>query len=229
LHFRRFEFKYILPTALADSLIPTVTKYMKLDTHINSKGFYEVNSLYYDSPFLYCYNQKLDGVYFRKKYRIRSYPLNGQSFFEIKRKVGDIVIKDRVSLQNYDISDKESYSEENILPQITGQLKGELVKDYHHLNLKPLIIIVYKRRPYFSKFTNNLRLTFDYDLKANLIKDLDSKSNNIHFVDNHFTVLEIKTNSTIPAWLGYIIKRYNLERNSFSKYANSVTRLLINN
>ena len=165
-------------------------------------------------------------MYFRKKYRIRSYPLNGESFFEIKRKAGDIVIKDRASLLNYDISDKDSYNGEIFLPQINGELKGELSQDYFHLKLKPVIMISYKRRPYFSKFSNNLRLTFDYDLKANLVNNINYSGNNSHFIDNNFTVLEIKTNSSIPAWLGYIIKRYNLERTTFSKYANSLMKFV---
>ena len=76
-----------------------------------------------------------------------------------------------------------------------GKLKGELLADYHKLNLKPKVLISYLRRPFVSKFTNNLRITLDYDLKATKITNgefLDLATTN--YVSPDLAVLEIKFN-----------------------------------
>jgi len=227
LHFRRLEFKYILPTVLADALVPTVTRYMDLDKHAGEDGHYTVKSLYFDSPHLLCYQQKLDGIYFRKKYRIRSYEEPKRTFFEIKRKAGDVIIKDRATLSSNDDLLVQEFESESLIRGIEdGVFRSELLSDYLNHSLSPKLMTIYKRKPYVSRFSNNLRLTFDYDLKACFFKNgrIDFKNRSC-FIDNSLTVLEIKFNSKIPSWLGFIIKAHSLERSSFSKYAASIYKL----
>ena len=87
-------------------------------------------------------------------------------------------------------------------------------------NLKPLILVDYKRRPYINKFGLYFRLTFDTNL-------LSSKANNLFSNDKHsswleckagYTVLEVKFDRSIPAWFHRIIQCYNLRRRSISKF-----------
>ena len=107
LHFRRFEFKYVLPTAIADKIIPYLSDHTLIDDYAKNKGFYFVNSLYFDSPHLKCYQEKGDGVNHRKKYRLRWYSEKLQkpkkTFWEIKKKNSAIIIKDRISINYSDL------------------------------------------------------------------------------------------------------------------------------
>jgi hypothetical protein len=228
LHFRRLEFKYVIPTSLLDLVVPTISRYLDADGYANKAGFYKVNSLYFDSPHLACYQQKLDGILFRKKYRVRYYGDKQKLFFEIKRKSGDTVFKDRVLLPPTTRINQQSLVNHQFLHHIPeGKLKGELLADYHKLNLKPKVLISYLRRPFVSKFTNNLRITLDYDLKATKITNgefLDLATTN--YVSPDLAVLEIKFNETLPAWTRHIINAHNLQRDSFSKYASAIEKLL---
>ena len=98
-HFRRFEFKYFLEKSLSDFLIPELMNYMEWDPYIGDKDYYECHSLYLDNKNLKCYHEKIDGLLNRKKVRIRTYKKNygneDNLFFELKRKSGEIVLKDR--------------------------------------------------------------------------------------------------------------------------------------
>lgn len=231
LHFRRLELKYLIPTKLADLVIPTVTKYMNGDDHANNSGFYYVNSIYYDSPNLKTYQQKLDGILFRKKYRLRHYNNEVRNFFEIKRKIGDTVIKDRVVL-NEDLPERNDVDIR--LPHLfklmrDSDTKSELQRDAYVLKLAPVVYVKYKRFPFVTKFSDNLRVTLDYDLMAYNVSSISHVPKKLSFVDPGMTVLEIKSNARIASWLGYLIKSHNLTRYSFSKYARSIDRVTINN
>jgi SPX domain protein involved in polyphosphate accumulation len=227
LHFRRLEFKYIVPTHILDLVVPTISRYLDADENANQQGFYKVNSLYFDSPQLTCYQQKLDGILFRKKYRLRYYDQKHEIFFEIKRKSGNTVFKDRVLLPPSIRINQQSLVNHKFLKHIPeGKLKGELLTDYHQLNLKPKVLISYLRRPFISKFTNNLRITLDYDLKASKITNgefLDLNTTN--YISPDLAVLEIKFNESLPAWVKHIIVAHNLERDSFSKYESAIEKL----
>lgn len=230
LHFRRIELKYVVPTKVIDLVVPTITKYLKPDTYANEDGFYTVNSLYYDSPRLICYQQKLDGVLFRKKYRIRFYGHKKEHFFEIKRKVGDTVIKERALIPNdvdagYGLLAGNTLI--NSLPD--NRFRAELTADYHSLHLKPKVLISYRRKPFVSRFSNNLRVTIDYDLKA--IKPRNGELNKqqpTNYISPELAVFELKFNARLPAWLEHIIKTHNLQRVSFSKYASAIEKIVVN-
>ena len=227
LHFRRLEFKYVVPTSILDLVIPTISHYLNVDDYTNKSGFYTVNSLYLDSPRLACYQQKLDGILFRKKYRVRYYDDKDKIFFEIKRKSGDTVFKDRVVLPRQIEINQQSLTNHRLLEHIpSGKLKAELQSDYHQLRLKPKVLISYRRRPFISKFSSNLRITLDYDLKATNVNNGDFQNLlTTNYVSPDLAVLEIKFNESLPAWVKHIISAHNLQRESFSKYASAIEKL----
>jgi len=69
--FNRFELKYLLTLQQAEEFKVALKAYLKPDEH--GDGRYALTSLYYDSPDLRCYWEKVDGVKFRRKLRIRRY------------------------------------------------------------------------------------------------------------------------------------------------------------
>ncbi len=69
--FNRFELKYLISLREAERFKTALRAYLLDDEHGN--GRYALTSLYYDSPDFRCYWEKVDGIKFRRKLRIRRY------------------------------------------------------------------------------------------------------------------------------------------------------------
>ncbi|VAW43516.1 FIG01140028: hypothetical protein, partial [hydrothermal vent metagenome] len=102
--FNRFELKYLLPMAQADRFKEAIKPYLLVDQYGDEQGNYAVTSLYYDSPEHHFYWEKIEGIKFRRKLRIRIYesaePLmpGSQVFVEIKQRIDRVTQKRRVVL-----------------------------------------------------------------------------------------------------------------------------------
>lgn len=229
LSFRRFELKYILPAKLADAIIGSISSFVVPDSFTRTKDHYLVNSLYFDTADFLCYRQKEGGIKNRKKYRIRYYgkcekKLTAPIFFEIKRKVGPVVIKSRVVINPKQMR-KISFENWRKIATSYPEFFAEFYTDYKNLRLKPTLFICYKRKPYFSKYDSNFRVTFDYDIRAVRAQRINHKIVYAQNINHHDAVMEVKFNGVIPPWFSYIIKSNNLHRSSFSKYCNSLLKV----
>jgi hypothetical protein len=106
--FNRFELKYLVTLKQAELFKKALRAYLLADEHGNGNGRYTLASLYYDSPDLRCYWEKVDGIRFRRKLRIRRYvsdePLTGDTpvFVEIKQRLDRVTQKRRVILSYRD-------------------------------------------------------------------------------------------------------------------------------
>ncbi len=71
----RLEYKYIVPSNKLESLRNALLPFVQYDPYSNIRGDkqYTVKSIYLDSRNLKDYRDKIDGVYKRKKVRIRGY------------------------------------------------------------------------------------------------------------------------------------------------------------
>jgi len=99
-YFNRYELKYLLPQSVAKQIAQDLRNYLEPDPHSVNGGQYSVTSLYYDSPDHKAYWDKIEGLKFRRKVRIRVYgdqPVTPESncFVEIKQRV-DKVLQKRV-------------------------------------------------------------------------------------------------------------------------------------
>ena len=72
--FNRFELKYLASQRLAERLREELTARLDADLH-SSAGSYPVWSRYYDTEDLRFYWEKIEGIRFRRKLRIRHYGL----------------------------------------------------------------------------------------------------------------------------------------------------------
>ena len=101
--FERYEFKYILPNWIMDSVEREIMHFMQYDNFVKNKKdkSYFVRSLYFENKENDNFYEKIDGLKFRKKYRIRSYSksFNKNIFLEQKAKDNDRVFKKRISLK----------------------------------------------------------------------------------------------------------------------------------
>lgn len=225
LHFRRFEFKYPILRSIADRIIPEILNYMTWDEYAKNDEGYDVYSLYMDSFDMKCYNEKLDGLMNRKKLRIRTYCKNHEKdnvFFEIKRKNGIVILKDRilVSKKDANLFMQDPFSILNNINYNKAFL-NEFLWEFAKSTMSPKLIVNYKRRAFFGKSDPQFRVTFDYDLAF-------AKSNELNFdveYDRSYSqivIMEVKFNGAMPKWFHEIIEMYKLTQESFSKYCHGI-------
>ena len=102
----RVELKYYITSTQQKQLYELWKGYICASSFTNEQATYPVLSLYYDSPALTFYHEKLDGTPLRKKVRLRTYGYNfspeNTAFLEIKEKTFDKIKKIRVKLNPFD-------------------------------------------------------------------------------------------------------------------------------
>lgn len=225
----RREYKYLVLQKdigrLRQKLLPFVT----VDKFAGDDNQYTVRSIYFDTTNLKYYNEKIDGIKIRKKIRVRGYnKLADESiiFLEIKRKNENHINKNRSAIKYYNLndllatSDLESYclTENGFENSIAD---GErFLHNVHKNSLKPIVLIVYEREAYFSKFNLGLRLTFDKNLRYFLFPSLDKlyTEEDLKYTMPKYFIFEIKFSKGFPGWLQAILRDLNISRMALSKY-----------
>ncbi len=134
------------------------------DVHQNIGG-YHVRSLYFDTPYDKDFCDKEDGLYDRRKIRLRIYsPSDKTAKLEIKQKSGDnqkkfsIIISKTEAMQL--IAGKADFllsRHEVLCPWLYYMFKAQL--------LRPKVIIEYRREA-FCGLLNDTRITFDREIYA---------------------------------------------------------------
>ena len=227
LHFQRFEFKYFLTFDEFREIRKRLSRFVRLDGHAKDSraGFYDVVSLYYDSPKFYYYNEKQDGVRNRKKIRLRRYTVDGAPagpmFFEIKRKFDAVILKDRfaISREAHDrLVLRGALTLGDIGPSSSAErILEEFDAERFRKSLEPKILVRYRREPYLGRFNQNFRVTFDYDLSAVEGNSLFASGSERSVLPDG-VIMEIKFNGRLPHYIREIIESYSLERTAYSKY-----------
>lgn len=232
LHFRRFEFKYLLDKETAGEIKKDLQHFLIPDPYFEENQGYWIHSLYFDNQSFSCFWEKIDGAFFRKKIRYRIYGKEKDSdiFLEIKRKKGDIVLKDRMVVNKNQIPLLLENSLDHLLKMEKKITDHELLKEYYSLKwqrvLAPVILISYFRQAFLSPY-QDLRLTFDRKITCNKVKNFSFGSDNDlekEILDNA-VVFELKFTGSLPYWLYHLIKKYNLRREPISKYCFGIENL----
>ena len=203
---------------------------MEWDPYVLETGsdYYQVNSLYFDNENFDCFWDKEAGVSQRKKLRFRYYGASlaegEEIFMEIKRKNNVLGVKDRLLLPaadaRNDLLDKkllEFYKQD---PE--NDFIHELIWFKKRNCLRPKLFITYKRKALVDRRDKRFRVTFDYDIKAQLSDSILGPRNRMVDVYPQGVVLEVKYNNVLPKWFHEIIQKYQLERIAFSKYCNGL-------
>jgi len=216
----RQEYKYYISYQTSLALKSQLRNYMDIDQNANeTSGTYKVRSLYFDTQDQNDFTEKVDGLYLREKFRVRSYEESSDLFkFESKKRT-DLAIKktsEIVDIQtvksiisgNYDLllSKRSSF-----LGSAYAKLKGD--------GYMPRVIVEYDRLAYCLPY-NNIRITLDLNLRSynscvNLIEP--NVASSPVFKDNA-QILEIKFTGFLPSHLKSIISKFVSTRNSISKF-----------
>lgn len=192
-----------------------------MESDVNQSGNdYRIRSLYFDTFDDRFYNECLNGVDKRSKYRIRFYNMD-DSFFRaerkdtvgaLKHKYSSAVTREYVAalLSDGNIPDSDD--------RVTAQMHAMQLTD----GLHPVIVIDY-RRTAFTYPLGNIRITFDRDICCTARTDelLDPNALLYPVMPQGKHVLEVKYDNILPGFIRRVLDAEAPGRISFSKYAYS--------
>jgi len=226
----RYELKYRIPEAKARAIAEYIKPYIHLDRYarLRPRGEYPVVSLYLDSEGFRLARETLEGKKNRFKLRIRAYSDNPESprFFEIKRRINNVIIKSRARVRYEDVG--------RILQ--TGRMPSDYKTDEkalrqfllytRYINARPIVLVRYMRQAFEGDSDNRVRVTFDRQLCHLATQQPEVRLNSSGWQPARlgFVVLEIKFTAKYPVWLSKMVKVFDLKQSAMSKYASSVRK-----
>jgi len=228
--FNRYEIKYAIPVSSLSVLKPDLERFLGRDSYGGAAGFYSIASMYFDTPDLDSYRNKLDGLLYRRKLRIRIYPdrPDGPAFVEIKQRVNRTVQKRRLAMT---LPDAYRMCSGSLRFQLSEADDQAVADEVHYLvtslRLRPKNIIAYTRQAYVGHMVDpGMRLTFDTLVRTRRADfDLEVPRKTQLAFPAHLAVMEVKANERVPHWLTSLLARHQCTLTRISKYCNGITAL----
>ena len=219
----RHEIKFIISKQMSLILKQRLALAMNVDKNsVNLDNTYFIRSLYFDDINSTAYYEKIDGVLYRKKYRIRIYN-NDSSFIRLERKWkhNNMTSKDQLKISKENCINLLTNQFDNIDKELlNNSLMKEFITDIKVFGLKPSVIVDYKRLAY-TYHISELRITFDERIKSGLYNCNLFNINRITYdvIDNNEVVLEVKFNEVLPEHISIILQTIPMYRQAVSKFA----------
>lgn len=212
----RHELKFIISPSIAKILKQRLKLIMDVDNN-SIDGCYLIKSLYFDDRFSKAYYEKLDGILYRTKYRIRMYN-NDDNFIRLEKKMK----------HNYMTKKEQTKISKNTCLKILNndfdktddKLLNEFINCIKYKGLIPSIIVNYKRYAYTYPISD-VRITFDEELKSGLYNyDLfDEKKPLYNIYNDNEIVLEVKFNDILPEHIAITLSTVPMFKQAVSKFA----------
>lgn len=227
----RYELKYHVTETQAVAITEFIRPFVQLDRYckLQPSRDYPIVSLYLDSGDLALCRESLTGHKNRFKLRIRSYTDEPEypRFFEIKRRMNTIIIKSRARVMDSDV--KALLAGLPLAPQ-TYTADMETINQFQlyvsNIRARPAVLVRYMRQAYEGDDQNRVRVTFDRGLAYNITDVAQVRLGGRGWQRNPFTmggvILEIKFTDRYPAWLARLVRQFDLQARSISKYASSL-------
>lgn len=215
----RHELKFKISNGCAEVLKSQLSLILDKDKNALSDGSYVIKSLYFDDINSNSYYEKLDGVLYRKKFRIRTYN-DDDNFIRLEKKMkhNNLTSKEQMLISK-GIYSKILDGKINEIKNPEGLLK-EFLNDIKLKGLFPSIIVEYNRVAFIYP-VSDVRITFDSNIKSGLYNyDLfDDKSPTYRVIENDKQVLEVKYNEVLPSHIANILSTVPSVREAVSKFA----------
>lgn len=214
----RNEFKFFINAHQKYMMANKLSKICHRDSFSDADGGYLISSLYFDDYNQSSFIDKLSGIRDRKKFRVRVY--NYQSnVIKLERKIkrGNVIDKSHIQIS------KEEYDtlvsgDVSFLRHKDDVVAKDFYLYYRTKNLRPRLVVEYRREAFIYKY-GDVRITFDYLLKAGVFqKDLFSNGYMISAIPHDQIILEVKYTGYFPGVIRNIIQINNLQWQSSSKY-----------
>jgi hypothetical protein len=234
----RYELKYLVDEGQAAAFREQMRGYLTPDPYARPEegNAYWVYSLYCDSPQLALYRSSKEGRKNRFKLRMRFYDddPNQPVFLEIKRRLGDVVKKERAGVRREAAQKYLLGIRPKLADLIPGQdpLKAPPAMNnfsdlYHSIGAMGCVYVYYHREAYVAADNDSVRVTFDrrigvgrFHHAASLRPPRQGLLANIPGI-----VLELKFTDRYPAWMQDLVKTLNLWRVPMAKYVHCLEKI----
>ena len=216
----RHELKFKISNNAAEILKQKLSLILGKDKNAYySDGSYLIKSLYFDDRDSSSYYEKMDGVLYRKKYRIRMYN-DVDTFIRLEKKMkhNNYTAKEQMLISK-DIYSKILNGKVDEIDNPEGLLL-EFIINYKNKGLVPSVIVEYHRTA-FTYPISDVRITFDSNIQSSLYNyDLFNTSYPRYIVDEPGKqVLEVKFNEILPLHIANILNDIPACREAVSKFA----------
>ena len=188
------------------------------DPHATN-GKYEIRSLYFDDLYDTALREKLDGVNFREKYRIRLY--NGDTSLiklEKKTKINGLCSKESAAL-TADEAQRIADGDTEWMGSDSRPLVTELYSRIQSRGLRPKTVVDYTREPFIFP-AGNVRVTIDYNIRTGMgVTDFLNPDMPTVPAGNPPIILEVKWDDFLPDIIRDTVNLRGTRTTAFSKYA----------
>ena len=180
-------------------------------------GSYQVNSLYFDTFFDDAYQDKINGVNIREKFRIRYYN-HDLSYIKLEKKFKKNGLCGKVSTRlSLDQTKKILNHDIQWLLSSNDKLLIEFYSKIKNTGLHPVSIVVYQREPFAYPF-DNVRITFDRHISTtHHIQSFLSLGHTIPLMVDTI-VLEVKYDRYLADMVKSLLQIPNRRHGATSKY-----------
>lgn len=228
----RRELKYRIDLETRDSLLRTLRRRCVADEHAGCEGRYTSVSLYYDSPALSSYFEKVNGDPQRRKLRLRYYPDEAPEWCsaELKRRQGETIVKSRLRIPLAAVDELIARPSlvHPFLRELGPQDRRVLEEIWYTvevLPMRPLVVVSYSRQPFRATDESGLRITFDTELRArDYDLDLARGWYGAFVLPPEICIMELKAERFLPSWAADLLQAHNCRRRTLSKYCLAVER-----
>ncbi len=232
----RYERKYLAPNYLMDDLRNRIKGFVREDLYATTNGNglpqYTVRSIYFDSPDLVCYHEKIEGLMQRRKLRVRgynNYRSGDMVVLEVKRKIGNRIKKHRAMTRYKNL--EKLLSTGNFNKYLASGLCNSRERDiedakrfFFHYKLRPFApttLVTYDREAYHGKLNPGIRITFDKNIRSRNFPQMHElySNNDLRYLFKSHFILEIKYfEESMPGWAKNIVHEFKLRHEALSKY-----------
>lgn len=214
----RQEKKYWMNLAEMKRLAGALTPVMLQDKHNGAQG-YRIRSLYFDTVNERDYEEKLNGIEMRRKLRLRLYdPAADFAMLEIKQKQGPYQKKRSLRLERADAEQLARGRYDSLL-RYNEPVAAEMYALLQMYCYRPKTIVEYRRFAFIAR-ENQIRVTFDHDIRSTEahLDPFDPMLDLYPVVDPFNGVLEVKYNGFLLGYIKEQVNRANRSELTVSKY-----------
>jgi hypothetical protein len=231
----RYELKYVIDEPCARQVRDFARSYLTRDPHADPSlnWSYPIYSIYLDSGDHKLFHATEQGLKNRYKLRIRYYDPGASVVYpEIKRRVQDIMFKDRAAVRRDALDGllrgRLPTRDDLVDPENLDEFEAhkrfwQLARD---IDARPKVIVYYRREAWVTMSDDNVRLTFDRNIAA---ARYEGTLRPPRWVSPRMSdpVLELKFENRFPQWMRELTINCNLYKTCMGKYVVSLPRVAV--
>jgi VTC domain len=235
----RYELKYWCQESEARDVLGRLAGLLDADPHAGGADgppVYTVTSLYYDTPQLDAYWEKLEGLRRRDKLRLRCYGDAADGWVELKAKHGRRLRKYRLALEAPALA-RLALGDLGVLDELELQgpaarlARAQISHACSARRQHPAVITRYVREAWLMADDPTVRLTLDRSLvcwgEDLPTAFLDPGRDGVRMLEPALEaplILEVKVTGPVPGDVSRALREAGLARRSISKYGLAIER-----